>query len=57
VFADPDFKKASVKALGVYPQFTGPAAEKTLARAIKIDKEDRDWVRNWLKQRFSVELN
>ena len=57
VFGDPDFKKASVKALGAYPQFTGPAAEKTMARAIKIDKEDRDWIRNWLKQRFSVELN
>jgi tripartite-type tricarboxylate transporter receptor subunit TctC len=56
VFADPEFKKASRKALGVYPQFTGTAAEKTLARAIKIDKDDRDWVRNWLKERFKVEL-
>jgi tripartite-type tricarboxylate transporter receptor subunit TctC len=56
VFADPEFKKASAKALGAYPQFTGAAAEKTMARAIKIDKEDRDWVRDWLKTRFSVEL-
>jgi len=56
VFADPDFKKTSRKALGAYPQFTGAAAEKTMARAIRIDKDDRDWVRNWLKTRFKVEL-
>ncbi len=56
VLDDPDFKKTAVKALGAYPQFVGAAAEKTMVRAIKIDKEDRDWVRNWLKQRFSVEL-
>jgi tripartite-type tricarboxylate transporter receptor subunit TctC len=56
VFADPDFKKTAAKALGDYPQYTGAAAEKTMALAIKIDKEDRDWVRNWLKERFNVEL-
>jgi len=56
VFADPGFKSASRKALGVYPQFTGAAAERTMVRAIKIDKDDRDWVRAWLKRRFQVEL-
>ena len=56
VFDDPEFKKTSEKALGAYPQFTGAAAEKTMMRAITIEKEDRDWVRNWLKTRFQVEL-
>jgi tripartite-type tricarboxylate transporter receptor subunit TctC len=56
VFEEPDFKKTSVKALGIYPQFTGSAAEKTMVRAITIDKDDRDWVRAWLKRRFQVEL-
>jgi tripartite-type tricarboxylate transporter receptor subunit TctC len=56
VFADPGFKASSRKALGVYPQFTGAAAEKTMLRAIKIDSDDRNWVRAWLKRRFQVEL-
>jgi len=57
VFADPEFKKASVKALGAYPQFTGVAAEKTMQRAISIDDTDRQWVRKWLSDRFKVQLN
>ena len=57
VISDPGFKKASLKALGAYPQFTGAAAEKTMKRAIVIDKADRDWVRKWLTDRFKVKLN
>ena len=56
VFADPGFKAGSRKALGVYPQFTGAAAEKTMVLATRIDADDRNWVRDWLKRRFQVEL-
>jgi tripartite-type tricarboxylate transporter receptor subunit TctC len=55
-FSDPGFKAGSRKALGVYPQFTGAAAEKTMVRATRIDADDRNWVRDWLKRRFQVEL-
>ena len=57
IISDPGFKKASLKALGAYPQYTGVAAEKTLKRAITIDKDDREWVRKWLTDRFKVKLN
>ena len=57
VFTDPEFKKASVKALGAYPQFTGAAAQKTMQRAISIADTDRQWVRKWLSDRFKVQLN
>ena len=53
----PDFKTISEKALGVYPQATGPQAEIFKAAATKAPPQALAWVKNWLKERFNVELN
>lgn len=57
VISAPDFKTKAAKRLGVYPQYTGSAAEKTKALAISIADDDRAWVKNWLTERFDVQLD
>jgi hypothetical protein len=57
VFADPDFRKGARAELGEYPQYTGEAARETMKRAITIADAERNWVRNWLAQRFKVKLD
>ena len=52
----PDFAEMSEDQLGVYPQVTGEAAERRLSLGIEIDQEAIDWVRNWLNERYGVEL-
>lgn len=56
VVTAPDFAKKAALELGVYPQMTGKGAKATMDLAINVDPEARDWVRNWLKTRFGVEL-
>jgi tripartite-type tricarboxylate transporter receptor subunit TctC len=53
----PDFAEISVKRLGVYPQSTGAAADKRLKLGTVVDPEATAWIKNWLKERYGVELN
>jgi len=57
VIAAPGFKERAAKMLGVYPQYTGGAAEKTKSLATSIAADDREWVRTWLVDRFDVQLD
>jgi tripartite-type tricarboxylate transporter receptor subunit TctC len=57
VISAPDFKEKAAKRLGVYPQYTAGAAEQTMQLATTIAEDDRDWVKNWLTERFDVQLD
>lgn len=52
----PDFRKISVKRLGVYPQSTGKAAKIKLVQGTKVPESAKTWVKNWLKERYGVKL-
>ncbi|MEM8794966.1 MAG: tricarboxylate transporter [Pseudomonadota bacterium] len=56
VIARPDFSEISKKRLGVYPQSTGEAAKVKLSQGTVVDDGAKDWIKNWLKERYGVEL-
>jgi len=56
VKARPDFAEISAKRLGVYPQLTGPAAQKALDRGTKVPAEAKAFILAWLKDRYGVTL-
>jgi tripartite-type tricarboxylate transporter receptor subunit TctC len=52
----PDFAEISKKRLGVYPQATGAQAEVFKTAGTVVDQKAIDWVKNWLKERYGVEI-
>ncbi|MEM7426323.1 MAG: tricarboxylate transporter [Pseudomonadota bacterium] len=52
----PDFAKISKKRLGVYPQSVGEAAKKKLVQGTVVNDKAKAWIKNWLKERYGVEL-
>lgn len=52
----PDFADISKKRLGVYPQSVGEAAKAKLVQGTVVNDSAKDWVKNWLKERYGVEL-
>lgn len=56
VVTAPGFAEKARIHLGVYPQYTGQAAQKTMRLAITIADDDRTWVQKWLTDRFGVTL-
>jgi len=52
----PDFAEISARRLGVYPQMTGAAAQTALRSATVVPQEARDFVINWLSERYGVVL-
>jgi len=52
----PDFAKISRQRLGIYPQDTGAAAHARLKIAININEKAKNFVKNWLKERYGVVL-
>lgn len=57
VIARPDFAEISAARLGLYPQMTGAAAEKAKAQATQVPQSAKDFVTNWLKERYGVSLS
>ena len=51
-----DFAEISAARLGVYPQLTGDAAQTALASATDVPQEAKDFVINWLSERYGVVL-
>jgi hypothetical protein len=51
-----DFAEISAARLGLYPQMTGAAAQTALASATEVPAEARDFVINWLSERYGVVL-
>lgn len=52
----PDFAEISAKRLGVYPQLTGAAAQTALDSATVVPQEAKEFVINWLSERYGVVL-
>lgn len=57
VKARADFAEISATRLGVYPQITGAEAQTALASATQVPDEAKDFVTNWLSERYGVSLN
>ncbi|NNJ69038.1 MAG: tricarboxylate transporter [Boseongicola sp.] len=51
-----DFAEISEARLGVYPQLTGAAAQTALESATVVPQEAKDFVINWLSERYGVVL-
>ena len=51
-----DFAEISRARLGVYPQLTGAAAQTALTSATDVPQEAKDFVINWLSDRYGVVL-
>lgn len=51
-----DYAEISEARLGVYPQLTGPAAQTALESATDVPQEAKDFVINWLSERYGVVL-
>ncbi|WP_439141645.1 tricarboxylate transporter [Pseudooctadecabacter sp.] len=51
-----DFAEISQARLGVYPQLTGAAAQTAMASATDVPQEAKDFVINWLSERYGVVL-
>ena len=52
----PDFAEISAKRLGKYPVYTGAAAGKALQKALKVSPEAKQFIKDYLKDRFGVKL-
>ena len=50
------FGEASAKRLGVYPQGIGAGAGVLLEKALDVDDASLEFVKNWLKEAYGVEL-
>lgn len=51
-----DFQQASRKRLGVYAQAVHGDAEKLKKIATSVNAQSREWVRNWLTQRYNTQF-
>jgi tripartite-type tricarboxylate transporter receptor subunit TctC len=56
IVARPDFAQISAEALGVYPQGVGDAAKAANAAAITVTPEAKQYVLQWLKDDYGVEM-
>jgi tripartite-type tricarboxylate transporter receptor subunit TctC len=54
--ADPDFKKLSKKAIGVYPQYLGDDAAAVLKAATDMKPATRAYLKKFIKQRFGTDI-
>jgi hypothetical protein len=56
IIARPDFAEKSAEVLGDYPQGTGAAALAANAAAITVTPEAKQYVLDWLKADYGVEM-
>ena len=52
----PDFKEKSELVLGTYPQATGEAAVTRMKLAVDVAPEAKQFVKNWLTEKYNVKL-
>jgi tripartite-type tricarboxylate transporter receptor subunit TctC len=52
----PDFKEIAASEVGEYPMFVGAGAQKATQEATSISPEAKEFVVNWLKEAYGVEL-
>ena len=51
-----DFQKHAKKAFGPYEQSYGKDGAKVLKMATDLTPETKAWLKNWIKQRFNVDI-
>ncbi|AXX92165.1 tricarboxylate transporter [Malaciobacter molluscorum LMG 25693] len=54
VLNDENFKKLKTANLGIYDQAIGEKARKLKDLGTKVSKEDRQWIKNWLKESYNI---
>ena len=54
--AAPDFKEKSELVLGIYPQATGEAAVTRMKLAVDVAPEAKQFVKDWLTEKYNVKL-
>jgi tripartite-type tricarboxylate transporter receptor subunit TctC len=54
--ADPEFKSKSENDLGTYPQYIGQSAKKLKELATTVNKEDKQWIKNWLSEKYNIKF-
>ena len=57
IIARDDFAELAEATLGVYPQMTGAGAAAAFNLGTQVPDEARDFVINWLQERYGVSLN
>ncbi|MBM9595477.1 type 2 periplasmic-binding domain-containing protein [Roseitranquillus sediminis] len=53
---DPAFQEESGAYIGDYPQLTGEAARESLRNATTISDEARQWVVDWLNEKYDIQM-
>lgn len=56
MFADPEYIANKDEKIGTYPQVTGKPAEVRFAAATSVPPEAKEWVRNWLTEKYDVKF-
>ncbi|HER34458.1 MAG TPA: tricarboxylate transporter [Halothiobacillaceae bacterium] len=56
MFEDPEYIANKDEKIGTYPQVTGAAAETRFAAATSVPAEAKEWVRNWLTEKYDVKF-
>ncbi|WP_319533794.1 tripartite tricarboxylate transporter substrate-binding protein [uncultured Vibrio sp.] len=54
--ASPEFQQRAEDMLGNYKQLTGLEAEQAVDAILSLDEESKEWVANWLKQKYNTRL-
>ncbi|MBV1789483.1 tricarboxylate transporter [Marinobacterium sp. D7] len=54
--ASEGFKARSEEMLGSYPQAVGKQAQKAFAIALDITDGDKEWIRNWLTEKYGTQF-
>jgi tripartite-type tricarboxylate transporter receptor subunit TctC len=56
-FADPDFLKKKDRIIGAYPVTVGAAAGEAMKEIFSLNKEEKAYIRKYLKSRYNLDLN
>ena len=56
MFTDPEYNAEKSLVFGAYNQVSGEAAEKLYKLATNVPEEHKEWIRNWLKERYKIKL-
>ncbi len=50
------YKETKVKALGLYEQVVGPPASKIFDLATKVDADEKEFMKTWLREKFDLNI-
>lgn len=56
IIADPEFQKIVEKSLGGYAQMSGEKARKAFDQVLAVPKEDKEWVIEWIKKKWNIDV-